>query len=106
MKKGNNSIPAGFQPEINSNDLLESAEIVRASNAIVRMSEGIVGLCSQMVRSQVFSEDELKSLSADFNSVLSAYHRCYTSLMAAYSAALQAEQDNKNRDNELNKRDN
>lgn len=78
--------------QTSSQDLLETAEIIRAANAIVRMSVGIVSLSGQMCRAEVFTSQELKDLSPHFNEVINAFGRVYQSLMAAYSARLSAEE--------------
>lgn len=91
MKK--NTIPLGSpQVQTSSQDLLETAEIIRAANAIVRMSVGILGLSGQMCRAEVFTSEEQKELGSHFTEVINAFGRVYQALMAAYSARLSAEE--------------
>lgn len=87
----------GTAPQTNSNDVLETAEIVRASNALVRMTTGIISMVGPICKAEVFSSDELKSLQSHFDAVLNAYSRTYQALMARFAALQACDESDKSR---------
>lgn len=74
-----------------ANDVLETAEVVRASNIILRMSVGIIGFSNQICAAEVFSQDRIKSLDSSINDVFDALGTAYASLMGRYSALKSSE---------------
>lgn len=98
------STPLGAAPvKTSSNEVLETAEMLRASNALCRTSQGILFLCNGICSAEVFTTDELKDLEKSVSALLGAYGRAYSSLMARYSALLDAEGAETSRKAELKK---
>lgn len=79
-------------PKQSSNDVLETSEMLRAGNALLRTSEGIIFLLQSIIGVEVFSESELKDLSTHFNAVFSAMAKSYARLMQHYSSLKEAEE--------------
>lgn len=90
MNKQKLSAPAAVVPE-DANDILETSEVVRSANCLLRMAVGIFGFCNDLCKAEVFSEAELKELDRSINSVFSALQKSYASLMGRYSALKSAE---------------
>lgn len=86
------STPLGAAPtKTSSNDVLETAEMLRAANCLCRTSQGILFLCNGICAAGVFTLEELKDLEKSVSALLGAYGRAYSSLMARYSALLDSE---------------
>lgn len=88
-------------PEQSANDVLETAEMVRAANALLRTSEGIIFLCNSICSAEVVTKQQLESAQKGFNEILTLYGHVYAALMARYSALLDAEQVKKSREEAL-----
>lgn len=69
-----------------ANDILETSEVLRSSNCLLRMAVGILGFANDLCGSEVFSDSERKSLDGSINDVFKALEKCYASLMGRYSA--------------------
>lgn len=102
-KKPTQSVPLGASAQANSRDVLETAELLRAAATLVRTSQGIIFLSNGICSAEVFTQDEVKSLEKSLSSVLAAYSKCYSSLMARYSALVSNEEEENNRKKEVEK---
>ena len=74
--------------ESQANDVLETAEMLRASNILVRTSQGIVFMANHICKAEVLSEEEFKKFSDSLASIIDVYSRVYASLMGRYSALI------------------
>lgn len=88
MKK--NSRVAPVVPQ-DANDLLETSEVVRSANCLLRMAVGVFGFSNDLCKAEVFAEAELVSLDRSINDVFKALEKCYASLMGRYSALKSSE---------------
>lgn len=73
-------------PASSANDVLETAEVVRSTNCLLRMSTGVFGFSNEICSAEVFSEDKRKKLDEALSLVFDSLSTCYASLMARYSA--------------------
>lgn len=78
--------PLGQHVPNDSDDVLETAEVVRSCNCLLRMAVGIFGFANTLCAAEVFSESEAKSLDGSVNAVFKALEKTYASLMGRYSA--------------------
>ena len=78
-------------PASSANDVLETAEVVRSANCLLRMAVGVCGFSNDLCAAEVFSESEQKDLDASFIAVFKALEKVYASLMGRYSALLSSE---------------
>lgn len=74
-----------------ANDILETSEVVRSSNCLLRMAVGVLGFANDLCRAEVFSEAERKELDSSINTVFKALEKCYASLMGRFSALKSSE---------------
>lgn len=75
-----------FDPKSEANDVLETAEMLRAANVLTRTSVGIISFANGICGAEVLSEDEMKSVEKAFETVFGVYAKVYASLMGRYSA--------------------
>lgn len=102
-KKPTQTVPLGASAQATSRDVLETAEMLRAAATLVRTSQGILFLSNGICSAEVFSKDDLKLIEPSLSSVLSAYSKCYSSLMSRYSALASNEEEENNRKKEVSK---
>lgn len=69
-----------------ANDILESAEVVRGSATLLRMTVGIVSLSSSLCKAEVFDKARLDKLNEAYNTLFDGFSVLYASLMGRYSA--------------------
>lgn len=77
---------ASVSVESQANDVLETAEMLRASNILARTSQGIVFMSNHICKAEVISEDKFKAFSEALTTVIDVYSVVYASLMGRYSA--------------------
>lgn len=82
--------PVGKAAPNDANDILETAEVVRSANCLLRMAAGIFAFANQLCVAEVFSDEEKKTLNSSLNSVFSSMEKAYASLMGRYSALVSA----------------
>lgn len=73
-------------PVNSAEDVLETAEVVRSANCVLRMAVGITGFANDICGAEVISEERHKTLESSFNVVFEALRDVYASLMGRYSA--------------------
>lgn len=71
---------------LSKNDILESAETLRASNTLLRIAFGIVQFSDTMAGCEVIKESEHKPIGEAFDLLFAVFQRVYAALMARYSA--------------------
>lgn len=76
----------GIKPDDKLNDVLETAELVRAANCLVRMTVGVFFFSGSLCGAEVFDKSELESIDKGITGYLESLSRLYASLMARYSA--------------------
>lgn len=81
-----NSKPQGKTLESQENDILETAELVRAANCLGRMTVGVFYFAESLCGAKVFDESEFKSIQESLNKYLNSLGTLYASLMGRYSA--------------------
>ena len=69
-----------------SSDVLESAEMVRASNVLLRAAIGVSSMTNQICKSEVISDDRAKEVQPMIDKVFELLRDVYASLMSRYSA--------------------
>lgn len=74
-----------------ANDILETSELIRSANCLLRMAVGVLGFANDLCRAEVFPESERKELDSAINLIFKAFEKCYASLMGRYSALKSSE---------------
>lgn len=69
-----------------ANDVLESSEMLRASNCLLRAGSGIVAFANDLSGSEVLSEDDRKEFDSAITIVFRIFRDVYAALMARYAA--------------------
>lgn len=86
MDKNKKSNIPGNSPEDKANDVLETAELVRAANCLARMTVGIFFFSGSLCGAEVFSKDKLEKIQTSLSEYLESLGVLYSSLMGRYSA--------------------
>lgn len=69
-----------------SNDVLETAELLRAAATLLRMTVGIVAMSSNMCKAEVFDKPSIKSINEAYSTLFDSFRTLYASLMGRYNA--------------------
>lgn len=83
--------PTNPNPISEANDVLETAEMLRASTTMLRTTVGIVALSTPICKAEVFTKPELEEINKAFTLLFDKFRVLYASLMGRYSALSSAD---------------
>ena len=79
--------PTNPNPNVTeANDVLETAEMLRAATTLLRTTVGMVALSTPLCKAEVFSKSELEDINNAYTLLFDKFRVLYASLMGRYSA--------------------
>lgn len=69
-----------------ANDVLETSEMLRAANCLLRAGTGVVAFANDICQSEILSETGMKKYDESVNYVFTVFRDVYAALMSRYAA--------------------